>query len=193
MITGYGNASSNFFARYRMRARPAAFLVALGLACAGVARAGQGRYLDTVEFLDLAFYDVAPVSGALWIDDGLRGSIESLLGHSFGALRVRYWKQGEKSAWILDEIGRDQPITIGVTIVAGAVEMVRVLEFREPRGWEIRHPFFTDQYAGARVDADRQIDRAIDGITGATLSVAAVTRAVKLALFLSDQVDRRPS
>ena len=193
MIGSYGNASSTPRVRRGTRERLAAFLVGLGLVCAGAARADQGRYLDTVEFLDLAFYDAAPQSTALWIDDGLRASIESLLGHRYGALRIRYWKQGEKSAWILDEIGKEQPITIGVTVVAGAVDMVRVLEFREPRGWEIRHPFFTDQFAGVRVDADRQIDRAIDGITGATLSVAAVTRAVKLALFLSDQVGRRPS
>ena len=177
----------------RARGRLAAALFGLGLVCAGATFAGQGRYLETGEFLDMVFYDVAPKSAAIWVDDELRASVESLLGHPFGALRVRYWTDGSKSAWIFDEIGKDQPITIGVTVIAGAIETVRVLEFREPRGWEIRHPFFTDQFAGARVDANRQIDRTIDGITGATLSVAAVTRAVKLALFLSDQVERHPS
>ena len=72
----------------------------------------------------------------------------------------------------------------GGVVEDDAASMVRVLEFRESRGWEVRYPFFTDQYNDARLDARDQIDRRIDGITGATLSVNAVTRVVRLALFL---------
>lgn len=165
--------------------------VLLGVALASllaayVARAGEGRYLDAGEFLELAFPAAEPAPAMLWVDEALRDQIEAIVGHRFGALRVRYWEDAGRTAWILDEIGKERPITIGVTVEDGAVELVRVLEFREPRGWEVRHAFFTDQFAGARATAGQHIDRDIDGITGATLSVAAVTRVVRLALFLSE-------
>jgi len=144
--------------------------------------------MEVEEFLDVAFRGAQPEAALLWVDDGLRASIEQLLGHRFDLLRVRYWRHGDATAWIFDEVGKEKPITIGVSIVAGAVENVRVLEFRESRGWEVRHPFFTDQFAGVRASADLGFDRQIDGITGATLSVAAVSRAVRLGLFLSEKI-----
>jgi hypothetical protein len=149
--------------------------------------------MEVEEFLRAAFPVGDPAIVTLWIDDELRAPVEELLGHRFGALRVRYWQNGGKTAWIFDEIGKEQPITIGVTIVDGAVDVVRILEFRESRGWEVRHPFFTGQFAGVRATADSALDRPIDGVTGATLSVAAVTRAVRLALFLSEQSERHHS
>jgi Na+-translocating ferredoxin:NAD+ oxidoreductase RnfG subunit len=42
----------------------------------------------------------------------------------------------------------------------------------------------TDQFNDVRLDGGDELDRQIDGITGATLSVNAVTRVVRLALFL---------
>jgi len=149
--------------------------------------------MQTDEFLGAAFPDVEPATRTLWITEELRGPVEELLGHRFNALRVRYWQDGDKTAWILDEVGKEKPITIGVLVESNAVDRVRVLEFREIRGWEVRYPFFTDQFNGARFvnGAERRgqaLDRQIDGITGATLSVGAVTRIVEVALFLSEQV-----
>jgi hypothetical protein len=117
----------------------------------------------------------------------LRERVESVLGHRFAMLRVRYWYDGDTTAWILDEIGKEEPITIGVTVGGGAVDMVRVLEFRESRGFEVRYPFFTDQFSGATLGNDRTIDKHIDGITGATLSVRAVNGVVKMALILHEE------
>jgi len=170
-----------------------ALLFVLALSLAGAANAGHGRYMEADEFLQMAFAGQRPDAATLWIDESLRTAIEDLLGHPFDVLRVRYWQYGEKSAWIFDEVGKEQPITIGVSVVAGTVDVVRVLEFRETRGWEVRHPFFTDQFAGARVVGEHDFDRSIDGITGATLSVAAVTRVVKLALLLSAQAVPYPT
>lgn len=155
-----------------------------------MAQAGHGRYLTVDEFLGAAFPAAEPHVATLWVNDASRASVEELLGHRYEALRVRYWQHGDKTAWIFDEIGKEQPITVGITVTAGAVDMVRVLEFREARGWEIRHPFFTDQFSGVRMTGERKIDRTIDGITGATLSVAAVTRVVRVALFLSKQAEQ---
>jgi hypothetical protein len=47
----------------------------------------------------------------------------------------------------------------------------------------VRYPFFTDQFDGATLTAKSRLDRNIDGITGATLSVGAVTRIARVALI----------
>ncbi len=174
--------------------RRIAFAIAcLTLAAAAVpAAAGgeAGRYLTTEEFLNGAFPGGAPDSSTLWIRGDLRQAIESVLGHTFASLRVRYWHDGRTSAWILDEIGKELPITIGVSITEGEIGQVRILEFRESRGWEVRYPFFTDQFRAARLQADGGLDRNIDGITGATLSVKAVTRIARVALMLHETISR---
>jgi len=160
----------------------AAFPVAAG-------NAGEaGRYLETDEYLRGVFPAEVPAARTLWVTGELRADVERLLGHPFNALRVRYWHDAARSAWVLDEIGKELPITIGVTVDAGAIENVRVLEFRESRGWEVRYPFFTDQFANARLDENDSLDRSIDGITGATLSVRAVTRIAEVALLLHEHV-----
>ena len=162
-------------------------ILALGPAPAGPG-GEAGRYLETGEYLETVFAADLPTAKTLWVAGDLREEVERMLGHKFAALRVRYWHNGEKSAWILDEIGKELPITIGVSIENGAIHNVRVLEFRESRGWEVRYPFFTDQFVAARLGPDDKLDRRIDGITGATLSVGAVTRIARVALLLHEHV-----
>ena len=171
---------------------PATALAVMLCVVSGPAPA-QGVYMEPEAFLLAAFPDGEATAKTLWITDELRGPVEALLGHRFNALRVRYWAHGDSTAWILDEIGKEKPITIGVIVRGDAVDTVRVLEFREIRGWEVRYPFFTDQFNGARfVNSDtrdgRRLDRQIDGITGATLSVGAVTRVVEVVLYLNGQL-----
>ncbi|MEH6529369.1 MAG: FMN-binding protein, partial [Porticoccus sp.] len=108
-------------------------------------------------------------------------------------LRVRYWRLGTKTVWIMEEIGKELPITIGVavnqgSINQGSVEQVKILAFRESRGWEVRYPAFTAQYLGVQMTPGKKLDTHIDGITGATLSVRAVTKVATLALFYHQQV-----
>lgn len=167
-------------------------LVLIVLAASGPAFAGSGgeagRYIETNDYVQDAFPGGSPAAHTLWISGELRSAVEAILGHRFAALRVRYWMDGTTSVWILDEIGKELPITIGVTVANGAIDNVRVLEFRESRGWEVRYPFFTDQFEGARLRSDGGLDRSIDGITGATLSVSAVRRIARVALLLDDTV-----
>jgi len=159
------------------------------IAAYAVADSEAGRYLTTAEFLQTAFPEGAPDSSTLWVQGDLRGEIETVLGHPFGSLRVRYWYDGVTSAWVLDEVGKDLPITIGVTIAAGEIRGLRILQFRESRGWEVRYPFFTDQFRDARLGEDGNLDRHVDGISGATLSVKAVTRIARTALLLHASID----
>jgi hypothetical protein len=150
-----------------------------------------GRYMTTAEFLDSSFPAGAPGPSTLWVKGDLRQSIEDILGHPFGALRVRYWHDGSTSAWVLDEIGKELPITIGVSIADGDIHEVHILEFRESRGWEVKYPFFTDQFRDATLRNDGRLTKEIDGITGATLSVRAVKRIARVALVLHDTISQQ--
>lgn len=145
-------------------------------------------WLAPEAFLADAFGGEAPKARKFWIRREHRGAIANILGHGFGALRVRYWRAGDRTAWILEEIGKVKPITTGLVVEGGAIERVRVLVYRESRGWEVRHDFFTARFVGARLAADRRLDRRIDGISGATLSVRALTNLARLALYLHGAV-----
>jgi hypothetical protein len=166
----------------------------VSLALAGAAVAAEedtyGRYLTTGAFLELAFGADPPQTEMLWMTSEHRKPLERLLGHEYQSLRIRYWRDSDRTAWILDEIGKEQPITIGIVIEGGAIDLVRILEFREIRGWEVRYPFFTDQFRGAELEGG-ELSTDIDGITGATLSVGAVRRVAKAALYLHEQVVER--
>ncbi len=127
---------------------------------------------------------------ALWIAGDLKQETSAIMGHSLGLLRVRYWVEGRRTAWILEEIGKVEPITVGIVVEEGRIEQLKILIYRESRGWEVRYPFFTNQFAGAGADErGKGLDRRVEGISGATLSVNAVTRLARLALALDREAD----
>jgi hypothetical protein len=101
-------------------------------------------------------------------------------------LRMRYWYAGGRSAWIIEEIGKDRPITFGIVIEDGALVALRVLQFRESRGWEIRNEFFTKQFSKLHLNGKEELSQRIDSISGATLSVHAATRSARFALVLNE-------
>lgn len=124
-------------------------------------------------------------ANTLWVSGELRETAESVLGHRFGGLRVRYWGENNRTLWILEEIGKEMPITIGVVVDSGKISSVQILKYRETRGGEVRYPFFTKQFRGLGLANDDQnaLTDHIDGISGATLSVAAVRKTAILALI----------
>lgn len=151
--------------------------------------AGEKTYLDPSAFVASAFEHGVPDQQVLWIKGELRERLGDVLGHAPGFMRVRYWRKNGRSVFILDEIGKEMPITTGFIIQDGALDRVKVLIFRESRGWEVKYPFFSDQFAGASLNRDKGgLDRPIDGISGATLSVRAVRRMAESALVLEKYI-----
>lgn len=146
------------------------------------------EYLGRDEFLGMAFGGDQAQMHTLWLTEERRAAARAAVGWVPTALRLRYWQEGSRTAWILEEIGKDKPITLGVAVSAHRIERVEVLAFRESRGWEIRYPFFTGQFNGLKLAPDGYLSQPIDGITGATLSVRAVERVARLALWLDAQV-----
>lgn len=123
----------------------------------------------------------------------LQHEVREILGHSYKALRIRYWRAGEATIWVLKEIGKEEDITIGFVIRDRAIVTTEVLEFREPQGWQIRFPAFTRRFEGARLADHNQLDREIDGLTGATLSVRAYRGLARLALLFDGRVNASPA
>lgn len=143
-------------------------------------------------FLSEVFEGTIPEPDVLWITEPRGKAARRILGHDFAVLRQRYWRSGDQTAWILEEIGKEHPITTGIVVKEKAIEKIRVLIYRESRGWEVRYPFFTDQFRGAMLGNDLELDRHIDGISGATLSVRALTRLARLALYLHGEAVSAP-
>lgn len=150
-----------------------------------------GRYQTRAEFLLESFGTEQPDSAVVWIDDELRQATSDVLGHPFASLRVRYWYEGARTAWIIDEVGKEQPITFGVVVENEEIHVLRVMQFRETRGWEIRYPFFTKQFSALRLNDAGSLSHGIDAISGATLSVKAATRSANLALVLDEYTRRK--
>ncbi len=162
--------------------RSLALAIAVALSV-GISKAAD-VYLEPAEFLAQTFEADVPAAKRLWITKPIQLEIREIMGHDLGQLRVRYWPRDQRTVWILEEIGKEQPITTGLIVDAGKVADIRVLIYRESRGWEVRYPAFTEQFKGATLVDHFLLDRRIDGITGATLSVNALTRLARLALLL---------
>jgi len=150
---------------------------------------GKGVYMTPETFLAESFSPTQALVESLWLTDDIRDNAKQILNHAYPGLRIRYWHASEagrlRTAWIMNEIGKTRPITIGISIVDGHIERVRILEFRESRGSEVRMDFFTRQFVGLSMQLpERQLSDNIDGITGATLSVKAVKKAARFALYL---------
>jgi len=128
-------------------------------------------------------FPLKPQPRILWLNKESQAEVTRILGHAPHQLRQRYWSEAGKTLWILEEIGKEDKITAGFVIHNGRVEHTRVLVYRESRGNEVRYPAFTSQFKGAALAADNTLDRNIDGISGATLSVHAMVRMSRAALL----------
>lgn len=151
-----------------------------------------GVYQSPEAFIAGTFSDKPPAPQLLWLKGDVRETSTAIMGHRYPAIRIRYWLQDGRSAWILEETGKERPITTGLVVGDHGIEKIRVLIFRESRGWEVKHPFFTDQFPGAGLDDELSLDRDIDGISGATLSVRALKKLARLALYFHRQVSTAP-
>ena len=167
-------------------------LVQLSLLASNMAHS-KGVYQTAPEFIAENFQPSTPQVSSLWLTPELKSTASTILDRKLRGIRIRYWKQEEKTAWIMEEIGKELPITIGVVVNGinedSHIEQVKILAFRESRGWEVRYPAFTAQYQNVKITTpNHKLDQHIDGITGATLSVRAVTKVARLALFFHQQV-----
>lgn len=153
----------------------------------------RGVYQEPDEFVKNSFSGITPPAKIIWLKKDLKKEIENILAHKYKGLRVRYWKKQQRSVWVLEEIGKTKPITAGIVIDKNKISEIKVLIFRESRGWEIRHPFFTKQFIDTKLDKNKKLNKQIDGVSGATLSVRAITKLARIALLLNQHITENDS
>jgi len=166
-------------------------LVASVFSCgltSGIAVAADYSNQEPADFVASVFPGLKPHVKVLWITPDIRMAVVRILGHEPVQLRQKYWTDSQKTVWIFDEIGKEDSITAGFVVKDGRIEQARVLTYRESRGGEIRYPSFISQFQGVALSADTHLNRRIDGISGATLSVNAMTRMTREALYFAQVV-----
>lgn len=138
-------------------------------------------------FIAAAFDGAPPAPTLVWYDPRRRETASTILGHPPATARVRVWRDGARSAVVLDEVPHSFPITAGFVVVDRRIERARVLVYRETRGGAVQRAEWLAQFEGHGLRPDLALDGPVDGITGATLSVAAMTRMARLAIYLADE------
>ncbi|MBL4607761.1 MAG: FMN-binding protein [Pseudomonadales bacterium] len=143
---------------------------------------------DLTVFLAQVFGEPPRKPKMKYLSDIERERISDILSHSLSFRRVRYWRKSASSVWLLEEVGKHKPITAGFWLEKGIIKKVKVLAFRESRGWEIKYPYFLKQFNGVFLLENTVLSTKVDGISGATLSVRAMTKMARIALYLNQQV-----
>lgn len=166
-------------------ARPLLLLLLLEVVASAHAR---GTYQTPQAFVTEAFAGEPPPAEKIWLSGELGETYREVMQEPPSQLRLRYWRREGRSVWVLQAIGKEHPITAGFIVKNGKLEQARVLVFRESRGWEIRYPFFTRQFKQVGLKEGKELDSHIDSITGATLSVRAMTDMARMALLLAEEV-----
>src|SRR5712672_1871524 len=172
---------------WRPRRSLALLMLALGAAVAGWVR---GEVYQEPDVFVAEIFGTRLEPKVLWLTKDIQAQAAAILGHPPVQLRQRYWSDAHRSVWILEEIGKEELITAGFVVADGRIEHVRVLVYRESRGQEVRQSAFLKQFKEAKLVQGDRLDREIDGIAGATLSIGAMERMARLALFF-DRMSRQ--
>jgi len=157
----------------------------LGLGAAGEAAAIDSVHETQDAFLAETFGAAVPAPRFLELDGNAQSQLSAVLGHNYQQARLRYWKANGKTAWVIEDKGKEgyQLTTAAFVVRNGAIDIARVLIYRESHGEEVAENSFLDKFVGAK-PAGSQLDRKIDSISGATLSVLMMQRMARAAITL---------
>jgi hypothetical protein len=161
------------------------FMMAL-LLSGGGAFAGPKVYQKPSDFIKSAL-GVIPATQAITLTTTQQRQVRALLGKNYKTKAIRYWASNGKTAYILAEIGKTEYITTGIVVKNNKVEAVKVLVYRESHGREVARAAFTNQFKGTSLKSNSHLSKNPRNVAGATLSVRALTKLARLALFLDSQ------
>jgi len=82
----------------------------------------RGVYQTDEDFISEAFLNKPPENSKIMLGGDVRKKVASLLGHPYGGLIIKYWEKEGRTAWILKEIGKTEPITFGIIIKNSKIE-----------------------------------------------------------------------
>ena len=148
----------------------------------------EDAFLSKEQFLEKAFGEKAAKKDSLRFKGEVKNAAQKIMGSKYKKVLMRYWVGGQRTAWIINRIGKVKPITAGVIIENCKIVSIHVLVYRESHGWEIKYPGFRDQFKGIGMKNNYKLDKDIDGISGATLSVNSMRIMTSLALAMHSLV-----
>lgn len=153
--------------------------------------AAAAVYLTPKEALTQFFRDSETViSIKKPLSDADKAELKKRLGYALDRDSVTFYvgKTGDRIdgyALLDHQIGKTQPITFMTMInPQGKVEQIEVLVYRESHGSEVRQQRFLQQFYQKDLSAPLRRGQDIINISGATMSVNAMTIGVKRALLL---------
>ncbi|MEK9766942.1 MAG: FMN-binding protein, partial [Thalassolituus sp.] len=159
-------------------------LIVLSLSGALSVQAGAATYYS-VDEISTAIFGTADVQNtAVWLNADRKAESADLFGSAFTQARFRYQYVDGTRLWLLNEIGKDKPISYAVATKGGKILRIEVMVFREARGDEIRLPQYTAQFQNISLTESGDLSEHIDGISGATYSVRSMKKVAKMALLL---------
>ncbi len=173
-----------------MRSLDARWWVPLAVACAPVA-AHATQYL-TVEQAQRALFPQAErfVPTRVELSDAQRSRIAELSGVNSPRGEQPVWRalrgQALLGYFIVDEvIGKHELITYALGIGGdGKARGVEILDYREPRGGEVRDASWRAQFNGKQAGDTLRVGQDIQNLSGATLSSRHITDGVRRLLAL---------
>ena len=145
-------------------------------------------FLSKEDFLKVAFAEDIPRRKGLRFKGKVKDIAQKIMGSNYKKLRMKYWRKDQKTAWILQRIGKVKFITAGFIVENCRISSIHVLVYRETHGWEVKYPSFRDQFVGISMVEGFKLDKRIDGIAGATLSVNSMEKMARLALAMNGLV-----
>ena len=91
-----------------------------------------------------------------------------------------------QTIWILNSIGKYKPITAAFVVESCKIKSSHVLIYREQHGYEIKYDSFLSQFSNVGIKNNSELNKKIDNISGATLSVNSMDRMARTALMLDN-------
>jgi Na+-translocating ferredoxin:NAD+ oxidoreductase RnfG subunit len=162
-----------------------AILGLMGLALAG----SKGVFFDPESSRRELFPSATgAVSDTLKLDSSLAAAAKALLRQPVGekeAVFERVLNQEKAVGYIYRarERGKVELMDFAVALdTAGRVQRVLLTAYRENIGGEVGSKRFMDQFKGKSAGSALQLNRDIDGISGASLSSRAITLGVRKAV-----------
>ena len=91
----------------------------------------EGIYQKPADFINESFSSKPPKSSVLWITKSLKPAIYKIMGHDLGVLRIRYWEKNGRTVWVLNEIGKEHPITVGLVVKHNKIQQYSISIFNK--------------------------------------------------------------
>ncbi len=146
---------------------------------------------EELDFLQKVYNGSEQLKKRLIIKSDTKKILKKIMGERYRKAIFSYWIIDDKTVWILNSIGKYKPITAGFVIKDCKIESAHVLIYREQIGYEIKYPSFLSQFNGITLRKDVKLNKYLDNISGATLSVNSMDRMGRVALLLNSLVDEK--